>query len=138
MSSYMLAAAIVGAVGFFVHVTWGTLESLSTSPSRLNFAPSSATQTRWTQLMCAFQVLSMDLAISTLLAFILTFTSWLEPKPLLAYALSGWNAARALAWLWQMMALRRPLKEYALLPQWVFFGVCAALCYAGARQFSVP
>jgi magnesium-transporting ATPase (P-type) len=138
MNSYMLAAGIVGTVGFFIHIVWGTLESLSTSPARLNFAPSSATQTRWMQLMCAFQVLSIDLAASAALAFFLALTPWLEPRPLLAYMLSGWNALRALAWLVQLLALRRPLGDYARLPQWVFFSACCVLCYLGARQLAMP
>jgi len=137
MSGYMLTAGMVGLIGFLVHSSWGTAESLSTSPARLNFAPSSSTQTRWTQLMCAFQLLSVDLAASVALAFILAFTSWLTPKPLLAYMLSGWNAMRALAWLLQMLALRRPARDYLRLPQWIFFSVCALLCYFGARQLTL-
>ncbi|MCL2013349.1 MAG: hypothetical protein FWG75_11250 [Cystobacterineae bacterium] len=137
-SSYMLSAGIVGFVGLLFHASWGTVESLSTSPAKLNFAPSSSTQTRWTQLMCAFQLLSVDLGLSTALAFILVFTSWLEPKATLAYMLSLWNAARALVWLVQLMALRRPLKDYVLLPQWLFFSICSALCYGGAHQLALP
>jgi hypothetical protein len=131
--------AIVGALTVFAllaHVFGGIRQSLSVEPAKLvdkdNLANFKALDRNWVQSMCAFQLVTVDLAALSTLLFLLAFTDVFVQKQLWGFALSGFYFLWGCSWLVQLFALRRKAIDYLLLGHWVFWFGCSALIYWGS------
>ena len=131
--------AIVGGLtvlALLAHVFGGIRESLSVEPAKLvdkeklaNFA---TLERNWVQLMCAFQLVTVDLLALSVLLFLLAFTEVFVQKQLLGFSLSAVYFLWGCAWLVQLFTLRRKAIDYLLLGHWSFWFGCSALIYWGS------
>ena len=134
--------AIAGGLtvlAFLAHTFVGLKETYAVAPGKL-VSPRSINnfdtiERNWIQALCAFQLVTIDLLILPTLLFLLAFTELLEPRKTLTLILAGWYALWGLIWLIQLSVLRRPGKDYLLLPQWMFCLACAGLLFLGAQSF---
>ncbi len=135
--NYQIAGvAAITALAFFAHVFGGIPQSLSTEPAKhagkAQVAGLELPQRHWVQLMCAFQLVTIDLLALSVLLFLLAFTDVFNQKQLLGFSLSALYFLWGCAWLAQLLALKRPAKDYLLLGQWIFWFGCSAVIYWGS------
>jgi hypothetical protein len=95
--------------------------------------PAEEAQRHWTQALCVFQLVSVDLILLTLTVWLLALTDILPARRELAYLVAAWLVLWSLAWLAQLAAVKSARKNYGLLGQWVLFLVCAGLMCWGAQ-----
>lgn len=136
MSVPILIAAAIIFIAFVAHTIVGNREALTTRPSASNGVSSgdSATVERnWVQSLCAFQMVTVDLFVLSLLLFALAVTELVPARREVALATSVFFALWGLAWLIQLLILRRRLRDYLILSQWLFWFVCSGLLYWGAQ-----
>lgn len=136
MSIPILIAAAIVFMAFLAHTVVGNREALTTRPSMPHDVASSKVITverNWVQSLCAFQMVTVDLFVLSLLLFALGATELIPAKREVAFAASGLFALWGVAWVIQLMVLRRRLKDYALLSQWLFWFLCSGLLYWGAQ-----
>lgn len=136
MSIPILIAAAIVFIAFLAHTVVGSREALSTRPPVRNDAATAESTTldrNWVQSLCAFQLVTVDLLVLSLLLFALGATDLVPAKREVALGLAMFFALWGLAWLIQLLLLRRRLKDYLLLSQWVFWFVCAGLIFWGAQ-----
>ncbi len=137
MSIPILIAAAIVFIAFVAHTIVGNREALSTRPSAPDgiATGSSATVDRnWVQSLCAFQMVTVDLFVLSMLLFGLGATELIPAKREVTLAASGFFALWGVAWLVQLLLLRRGLKDYLLLSQWLFWFLCSGLLYWGAQS----
>jgi hypothetical protein len=131
----LIAAAIV-FVAFVVHTIVGNREALSTrppAPDGVARGDHATVERNWAQSICALQMVTVDLLVLSLLLFALGATELVTAKREVALAASVFFALWGVAWLIQLLVLRRPVRDYLLLSQWLFWFVCAGLLYWGAQ-----
>lgn len=126
-------------LALLAHLSGGLKESLTVRPANANpdapdYAQMVGTQRNWVQLMCAFQLLSVDLGVIAVLLYLLAFTTVLAPIPGAAWGMAVWFAAWGIAWFLQIAFLGRPKKDYLFLGHWGFWFVCSGLLIWGALQ----
>ena len=119
------------------HITGGFAQSLSIAPSkiadtRIEQGALAALDRNWAQVMCAFQLVTVDLLALSVVLYLLAFTNLLAPKQAVAFAVSAIYGFWGCAWLVQLLALKRSPKAYLLLGHWAFWFLCAGLIYWGA------
>lgn len=95
--------------------------------------PAEEAQRHWTQALCVFQLVSVDLILLTLTVWLLALTDILPARQELACLIATWLGLWCLAWLVQLAAVKSTRKNYGLLGQWVLFLVCAGLMCWGAQ-----
>lgn len=95
--------------------------------------PADEAQRHWTQALCVFQLVSVDLILLTLTVWLLALTDILPARQELACLIATWLGLWCLAWLVQLAAVKSTRKNYGLLGQWVLFLVCAGLMCWGAQ-----
>lgn len=137
MSIPILVAAAIVFIAFLAHTIVGNRETLSTRPSAPDgiATNSSATADRnWVQSLCAFQMVTVDLFVLSMLLFGLGATELIPAKREVTLTASGFFALWGVAWLVQLLLLRRGLKDYLLLSQWLFWFLCSGLLYWGAQS----
>ena len=131
-------AGCLTALAFLAHIFGGIRETLSTAPERLaekTSIPNFETVERnWVQSVCAFQLVTVDLLVLSTLLFVLVFTDIIEPKKWVALALAAFYALWGVAWLVQLLALKRRAKDFLLLGHWLFWFGCAGLIFWGAQS----
>jgi hypothetical protein len=125
----LVAAAIV-FLAFLAHTVIGNREALSTRPARS--ANDRTVERNWVQSMCAFQMISVDLLLTSLLLFVLGGTDWIPGERQLTLGASWLFALWAAVWLLQLALLRRGREDYLLLGQWVAWCLCSGLLYWAA------
>ena len=138
--NYQLAiVAIVASVttlAFFAHVFGGIPQSLTAEPAKLVDKARTNNlenpQRHWAQLMCAFQLVTVDLLALSILLFLLAFTEVFVQKQMIGFSLSALYFLRGCSWLVQLLFLKRPAKDYLMLGQWIFWFGCSALVYWGS------
>ena len=137
--NYPITAALALIVlAFFAHITVGLIESFSVRPAR-NGGASKADpdfakiERNWVQLMCAFQLVSVDLAVVALILYLLAFTDYLMPAQSIAVGMSVLFVLWGISWLLQLSFLKRPSRDYLFLGQWSFWFLCSGLTYWGAQ-----
>lgn len=135
--NYQLAAvATITAAAFLAHVFGGIPQSLTCQPAKLadqdNSHSTDAPQRNWVQLMCAFQLVTVDLLAVSVLLFLVALTDVFVQKQLIGFSLSALYFLWGCSWVVQLLALKRPLKDYLLLGQWVFWFGCSAVIYWGS------
>lgn len=132
--------AIAGGLtllAFVAHITGGIKQSLSISPAKI-----AGTQVErgmldtldrnWVQVMCAFQLVTIDLLALSVVLYLLAFTNALAPKQSIAFAVAAVYFLWGCSWLVQLFALKRRPKDYLFLGHWAFWFLCASLIYWGA------
>ena len=136
MINYPIAAALVlVCLAFAAHLTGGVIESLSVRPSNSGSEDPSfpKIERNWVQLMCAFQLVSVDLIAVAVVLYFLAFTSVLIPAGSIAVGVSLLFLFWGLAWLLQLRSLKRPSRDYLLLGHWSLWFLCSGLTYWGAQ-----
>ena len=120
------------------HLFGGIRESLTVRPSNNSLKQESnlsyeRIERNWVQLMCAFQLVSIDLVAVAVVLYLLAFTSYLHPAPQIAVGMAVFFAGWGSVWLVQLLSLKRAKKDYVLLGQWVLWFICSGLLIWGAR-----
>ena len=136
MSIPILIAAVIVFIAFVAHTIVGNREALTTRPSVPDDVASSnfaTVERNWVQSLCAFQMVTVDLLVLSLLLFALGATDFVPAKREVALAASFFFGLWGAAWLIQLLVLRRSLRDYLLLSQWLFWFVCSGLLYWGAQ-----
>lgn len=132
-------AGFLTLMAFFAHAFVGTKETISIGPSKLNdrgkIPNIGVVERNWIQATCVFQMVSIDLFVMAGLLFLLAFTDILGPKKMISFALSALYLVWGSAWLVQLLFLKRGMKDFLLLGQWLFMFVCAGLIYWGAQIY---
>jgi hypothetical protein len=137
--NYPITAALALIVlAFFAHITGGLMESLSVRPAANGGAshadPDSVKIERsWVQLMCAFQLVSVDLVAVAIVLYLLAFTDHLMPAQSIAMGMSVLLMLWGISWLLQLSFLKRPSRDYLFLGHWSFWFLCSGLTYWGAQ-----
>ncbi|OGB25731.1 MAG: hypothetical protein A3I66_04950 [Burkholderiales bacterium RIFCSPLOWO2_02_FULL_57_36] len=136
MSIPILIAAAIVFIAFVAHTIVGNREALTTRPSAPDAVAggnSATVERNWVQSLCAFQMVTVDLFVLSLLLFALGATELVPAKREVALAASVFFALWGAAWLIQLLVLRRSLRDYLLLSQWLFWFICSGLLYWGAQ-----
>ncbi len=136
MNIQVFIVGCITAFAFFTHLFVGTKESLSISPTKLDpkidEEKSASLMKNWTQSMCAFQMISVDLLFLSILLFIISMSDIIVFEHSLTLALSVLYLFWGLAWLIQLLALKSNPKNYFHLGQWIFWFFCSGLLYWGS------
>ena len=100
-------AASLTLLAFAAHVTGGLRQTLSIAPSK--FAGSHIERREldildrnWVQVMCAFQLISVDLLVLAGVLYLLAFTDTLSPKQPIALALAAIYFLWGCSWVLQL------------------------------------
>ncbi|WKN41558.1 hypothetical protein [Tunicatimonas pelagia] len=133
MNIPVLIAAIIASMAFLAHTVAGNQEALSINPKKLSSEPTDELQRNWIQSMCAFQMVTIDLLLLSVVLFLIALTDLISFEKTLTLSLSLLFLLWGVAWLLQLLFLTRKKKNYLLLSQWVFWLVCAVLLYFGAQ-----
>lgn len=154
MNLPFLAVALLMTLAALAHIIIGTRETLGLQPRpaehRTNDGAPPASRSRthrhheadrmeearrhWTQALCVFQLVSVDLVLLATCAWLLALTDILPARRELAYLVAGWLGLWCLAWLAQLAAVKTSRRNYGQLGQWVLFLVCAGLMCWGAQH----
>ncbi|MBU1238026.1 MAG: hypothetical protein KJ634_14040 [Gammaproteobacteria bacterium] len=128
-------------LALLAHVLAGVRETMSIRPSSIlpdtadRISEAAGTLERnWTQALCAFQLVTVDLLALTALSFLLAFTDLIPQQRPVALVLAGFFALWGVAWLVQLVVLKVPRKNYLLLGHWAFWFLCAGLSFWGAQS----
>jgi len=124
-------------LAFIAHMTGGLKDSLSVRPlvnTKATPADESSAklERNWVQLMCAFQLVSVDLLAVATVLYLLAFTQQLAPASGIALGMATLFALWGIAWLLQIGFLRRPSRDYLFLGHWMFWFLCSGLMIWGA------
>lgn len=135
MNYPIIIAGVIVFVAFIAHTFVGTREALSTRPRKLEAGDSqkdAVIERNWVQLQCAFQMITVDLLALSAFLIVLGATELLPARREFALFAAGFFALWGVAWLVQLLVLRRSLKDYVMLCQWAFWFACAGLLYWGS------
>ncbi len=124
-------------VCFAAHLSGGVIQSLSIKPSKVAKRYGAdlsldVLDRNWVQVMCAFQLVSVDLLALAGVLYLLAFTELLAPRQAIGFALAGLFFLWGVVWLVQLGTLKRKLKEYLLLGHWSVWFLCSGLVYWGS------
>ena len=137
MNYPIMLAGVIVLLAFIAHTFVGNREALSTRPRKPQTGDSEEVVTierNWVQSQCAFQLITVDLLVLSVFIFTLGATELLPARREFALTAAGFFALWGVAWVVQLLALRRRLKDYLLLSQWAFWFVCAALLFWGGQS----
>ena len=141
MNIPVFIASIITLLAFIAHSFFGVKESLSLSPEAVADKQStyglndfSTLKRHWIQSMCAFQMITVDLLILTIVLFLISLTQIISFEKHLTLALSGLFFLWGVAWLIQLAILTKEKRNLMYLSQWAFWLICSALLYVGAQS----
>lgn len=86
----------------------------------------------WVQVMCAFQLISIDLLALAGVLYLLAFTELLAPRQSIGFALAALFFLWGFVWLVQLGVLKRKPKDYLLLGHWSVWFLCSGLVFWGS------
>ncbi len=135
MNAPILVAAAIVFVAFLAHTIVGNREAWQTRPPGLDGETGdidAPVERHWVQSFCAFQLVTVDLFVLTVVLGALGSTDLVPAERTVAMALTGLFVLWGAAWLVTLRVLGRPRRDYGLLSQWAFWFVCAGLLYWGA------
>ena len=132
MNIPFLAAALLLTVAFLAHLLVGTRETQSLSPAEEEKIEQK--RRNWIQALCAFQLVSVDLLLLAIVAYLLAATQILEARREIACFMAAYLGTWGVVWLVQLKTVGACGKNYYLLGQWILFFLCAALMAWGAQQ----
>jgi len=124
----VLIVACISVLALIAHTFVGTKESASILPSEED----EKLNRNWKQSMCAFQMLTIDLLLVTVVLFTISLTEIISFEYELTLFLSLVFFLWGVIWLVQLFWLKSEAKTYLHLSQWVFWFVCSGLLYWGA------
>ena len=110
MNIPFLIAALLLTVAFLAHLFVGTRETLSLSPA--NEEQTEQKRRSWIQALCAFQLVSVDLLLLAVVAYLLAATQMLEAKREIAYLMTTYLGMWGMAWLVQLKTVGAEGKNY--------------------------
>ena len=129
-------AGVLMALAFGAHIFVGTRETLSHPANTENMVRVPANHTElsrhWTQAMCAFQLVSIDLLLITIVTFLLAFTDLLPAKREIGLFIAAYLGAWGFVWLVQLAAVKVERRTYYMLGQWMLFFLYAAFMVWGS------
>lgn len=128
MNTLVLVVACLNSLALLAHLFGGTKDNASIAPVQAELR----LVRNWRQSMCAFQMLTVDLAIVSALLFVIALTDLISFEYELILLLSVLYLLWGIVWLVQLVWLRSNSKAYLELPQWLFWFVCSGLLYLGA------
>lgn len=136
MNTPIAIAFVLNSLAVVAHLIGGTKETLSIAPSKhaaedLDVGLANRLNRNWMQATCAFQMLSVDLLLVSILLYLLAFTDTLSPARTFGFALSALFFVWGVVWLVQLLALKSKPRELLLLGHWMFWFVCSGLVYWG-------
>jgi hypothetical protein len=137
MNFPIISAGAIVFLAFIAHTVVGRREALSTRPPQTPAEDSDAAavtiERNWVQLLCAFQLVTVDLLVLSVFLLVLGTTDLIPARREFALFGAGFFTLWGIAWLVQLLVLRRHRKDYLLLGQWAFWFVCAGLLLWGAQ-----
>ena len=128
MNFPVLIVACVSLLALIAHTFVGTKETASLAPG----AGDEERMNHWKQAMCAFQMVTVDLLLVTVVLFTLALTDVIPFEYELTLFISLLFLLWGIAWLVQLFWLKSQTKTYVILAQWAFWFVGAGLLYWGA------
>ena len=137
---FAMAGALI-ALALGAHIFVGTRETLSLRPvahpantENMVRVPANHTELsrHWAQAMCAFQLVSIDLLLITIVTFLLAFTDLLPAKREIGLFIAAYLGAWGFVWLVQLAAVKVERRTYYMLGQWMLFFLCAAFMVWGS------
>ena len=128
MNIPVLIVACVTLLAVIAHVFGGTKETASIAPDTQDDKLTRS----WKQSMCAFQMLTVDLGLVTVVLFMISLTDIFTFEKELILFISFAYLLWGIAWVIQLVWLKSEVKTFMILPQWLFWFVCSALLYYGA------
>jgi hypothetical protein len=128
MNIPILIAALIMTVAVIGHVAVGTKETATLEP----VGKTDKQMAHWVQAMCAFQMLTPDLIIVTVLLYLLALTQLIPEPQLFALGFAGYFALQGVMWLGQILWLRRSGVTALSLPHWMVWLLCSVLMVLGA------
>lgn len=128
---------VLNTLAVVAHITGGTRESLSIAPGKhvpddFDAGLLSKLNRNWTQAICAFQMLSVDLLVMSIVLYLLAFTQTLSPARTFGFAVSALYFFWGVVWFIQLLAVKSKPREYLVLGHWLFWFVCSGLVYWGS------
>ena len=137
MNIPILVAGILTFVAFLAHIIVGNKESLRVDPRRLvkgqDVSDSETVVRNWVQVMCAFQMVTIDLLVLSGLLFALSTTDLVPSRRTIATGIAVFFALWGVIWLLQLLLLKREAMDYLKLGQWILWFVNSGLVYWGAQ-----
>ena len=82
--------------------------------------------------MCAFQLDSIDILAVIGVLYLLAFTDAHAPRQMIGFAVAALFLFWGVAWLAQLVALKREPKDYLILGHWMVWFLRAGLVYWGS------
>ncbi len=157
MNPFFLAAAVLMTLAVFAHMAAGTRETLSLRPAEKSDRhdgisqgnkndhaarqgissqddDTERAQRNWTQALCAFQLVSVDLVLIAATIWLLALTDTVPARHEIACFIAGWLGIWGFVWLLQLLALKTSSRNCVLLGQWLLFFLCAVLMGWGAME----
>lgn len=141
MNIPVFIASIITLLAFIAHSFFGVKESLSLSPEAVSNKQNtndqdthSTLKRHWLQSMCAFQMITIDLLMLTIVLFLISLTQIISFEKHLTLALSSLFFLWGVAWLIQLVVLTKEKRDFIYLSQWAFWLICSALLYVGAQS----
>jgi hypothetical protein len=135
MNYPIIIAGIMIALALVAHTFVGNREALSTRPQRAqakNVKEALTIERNWVQLLCAFQLVTVDLLVLSGFLFVLGATDMLPARREFAFFAAGFLVLWGIVCITQLLILRRPFKDYLALSQWALCFVCAGLIFWGS------
>jgi len=134
MNVLVLIVACISLLSLIAHSFIGTKETAAIIPSRSDSESEESGKLvqYWRQSMCAFQMLTVDLFLMTIVLFTISLTDIISFERELTLFLSLVFLLWGLAWLVQLFFLKTEAKTYLALFQWAFWFICSALLFWGA------
>jgi hypothetical protein len=138
MNIPIFIAGCITLLAFIAHTFVGINETLQISPSKFtnkeNVPNFETVERNWVQAMCAFQMITVDLLVLSILLFLIATTNFIGFKKEIAFALSIFYFIWGIAWILQLFILKRKTKDFLFLSQWAFWFICSILIYWGAKS----
>lgn len=136
MNYPILIAGVLIFLAFLAHLFIGSRGALRARPaaqSASDKAKADEIERHWVQSLCVFQMVSVDLALLAVLLLVMGATDRIPHRSTIAMIAAGVVSLWGVAWLLQLLALRRPVSDYFKLPQWILLFVCAGLLWWGTN-----
>ncbi|MEE9319555.1 MAG: hypothetical protein V3U76_03835 [Granulosicoccus sp.] len=128
MNIPVVVAACISTLALVAHIFIGTKETAAIAPTDGN----KKLELHWKQSMCAFQMLSVDLLLVTIVLFVIGLTDLVSIEPELTLLLSLVFLLWGIVWFIQLLWLKSKPVTYLVLAQWAVWLLCAGLLYWGA------
>lgn len=135
MNTPVLITACISLLALIAHTFVGTKECTLLSPlsrTNNNVSKSKKLIQHWKQSMCAFQMLTIDLLLVTIILFVIALTELISFETELILFLSLVFFLWGIVWLIQLLWLKTEARTYLHLSQWIFWFICSALLFWGS------